>query len=77
MRIRIRLVTTLSLASAILAVATALSPQWIEAVFGVDPDNGNGFIEWGVVFVLAVFAVTAGVWVQHARGRLAVGDIDA
>jgi len=41
-----------------LAVAITLSsPQWIEAVFHVDPDEGSGALEWTVVVVLCVFAL--------------------
>lgn len=50
-----------------LLILTLVVPDWIEAVFGVDPDNGNGTVEWlivgclGVVFV-ALVAVTTIDW---------------
>jgi hypothetical protein len=40
------------LTSALLIITTAW-PDWIERVFGVDPDGGNGAVEWAVVVVLA------------------------
>jgi hypothetical protein len=39
--------------TALLTVLTALVPAWIEAVFHVDPDGGNGTLE---VAILAGFA---------------------
>lgn len=44
-------------------VITAIWPDWIEEVTGLDPDNGNGAVEWfflGVLGVLfLIFAVRA------------------
>jgi hypothetical protein len=39
---------------------TALFPPWIEA-FGLEPDGGSGSAEWGIVAVLGVVALTAGL----------------
>ena len=43
----------------LLAVLTALVPDWIEAVFGVDPDGGNGAVETDVVITLAVLCAAS------------------
>ena len=48
-----------SAASALLLFLTALVPGWIEAVFGIEPDGGNGSLEWALVFALAVCAVAS------------------
>lgn len=41
-----------------LFLLTLVWRDWIEAVFGVDPDHGNGSAEWIVVGILGVLTVT-------------------
>ena len=44
---------------AVMAVITAFWPDWLETVFGVDPDGGNGTAEWLAVALLGVAAIVA------------------
>jgi hypothetical protein len=53
-RLRFWIEALLASTTALLTVLTALVPTWIEAVFHVDPDAGNGTLE---VAILAGFAV--------------------
>ena len=41
-----------------LAVLLTLAwPEWIEEVFGVDPDGGNGALEWAIVAVALILTL--------------------
>ena len=58
-RKRLRLDVGLAILSVLLFVATPLWPEWIEIVFGVDPDFGNGSLEWLIMELAAISAVVA------------------
>jgi hypothetical protein len=49
-------------------VATVFWPDWIELVFGADPDQGNGQTEWTIVAASGVLAV-ASIIVARIRWR--------
>lgn len=51
--------TTLALAAGFFAVLAAIWPNWIEA-FGIDPDRGEGSLEWAIPIVLATAALVLG-----------------
>jgi hypothetical protein len=43
-----------------LGLLTIVWHDWIESVFGVDPDHGSGSAEWIAVVVLLAIGATAG-----------------
>ena len=45
---------------ATLAAITAVVPEWLEVVFGIEPDGGSGSLEWTIVGALGVLAVLFG-----------------
>lgn len=51
----------LSGACLLLMVVTLISREWIEIVFGVDPDNGSGALEWALVVGLGLAAALSGL----------------
>ena len=53
LRRRFWIETALGSLTGILTVVTLISHEWIEIMFGVDPDRGSGALEWGIVLVLA------------------------
>jgi hypothetical protein len=68
----------LSVATLALTVAW---PEWIEALFGVDPDGGDGSLEWAIVGALAICTVTLPLlarreW-RHAHRALPAPRVDS
>lgn len=57
--------------SAFLAVLTLITREWIELLFGVDPDGGDGSFEWLLVVGLAGLALGLGL-LARAEWRHAV-----
>jgi len=53
----------------ILAIFTLFWPQWIESVFKVDPDGGNGSAEWLTVGILLTATVLLAVDAHSVRRR--------
>lgn len=60
----------LAVASAVLAVATAVHPDWIESLTGLDPDAGSGSVEWAITLILALAAVALAVGARFTRSAL-------
>lgn len=67
LRGRFWLELALAAIAVVLFVLTLVWHDWIEA-FGIEPDGGNGSLEWVVVGVFAVAAVVCG---GLARGGVA------
>ncbi len=67
----------LAAACAVLAVATAIHPDWIESLTGLDPDAGSGSAEWAVTLVLALVAVALAAGARFTRATLRPGPVSA
>ena len=60
-RLRFRIELVIAGAATLLGLLTLVWPDWIEGVFGVDPDSHSGDLEWLVVVaLLGVAAVMTG-----------------
>jgi hypothetical protein len=59
-----RIEAVLAAILAALAILTAIVPDWIEATFSIDPDGGDGTVEW---LIVAVFALVALAVAARAR----------
>jgi hypothetical protein len=50
--------------SAALAILTLFTREWVEVIFGIDPDGGSGALEWVIVAASAVIAVGCAAWAR-------------
>ncbi len=55
---------------AVLFILTLVSRDWIEEVFGIDPDRHSGLLEWLIAAVMLVAAVGAGTLARRQWRRL-------
>jgi hypothetical protein len=58
----------------VLFVITLIRNDWIEIVFGVDPDNNNGTFEWLIVGALLLVTITLFILAscEWRRARVAI-----
>jgi len=56
-RVRFWIEVILAAVTAALLLLTLISREWIEEVFGVEPDADSGALEWAIVIALAVAMV--------------------
>ena len=69
-QIRYRFELILSMLSGIALILTVAVPDWIEAVFGIDPDRGSGATEWGIAFGLLISTVALTLLTRRDRRTL-------
>jgi hypothetical protein len=68
-RRRFLIETALAVASAALLLLTLISKEWIEFLFGVDPDGGSGALEWAIVGAMLALTVAFGALARRDRPR--------
>jgi hypothetical protein len=64
----------LAIVTSILFVFTLAQRDWIEMVFGLDPDQGNGSLEWLIVGALLVVTIALSTLASYEwrRARAAI-----
>jgi hypothetical protein len=55
--------------SAIVLVMTVATPDWIERIFGLEPDAGDGSTEWGWAISLALVTLALFADARRLRAR--------
>ncbi len=71
MRTRVGVEAALAGSSGLLCLLTLMQRDWIEGVFGVDPDGHGGWLEWLIVALLLSLAMALGRRAQQQTGRVA------
>ena len=69
MRTRLWIEVGLGVVSGLLLVLTLVTREWIELIFGIDPDGGSGALEWLIVAVLVLLTLTFGALAHRERRR--------
>ena len=69
-KLRVGCESVLSIACASLALLSTVWPDWIEALTGLDPDQGDGAVEWGLVAGFALAALVSGLMARQHWRRL-------
>ncbi|KQU81169.1 MULTISPECIES: hypothetical protein [unclassified Rhizobacter] len=70
LQVRFVVEATLAAVSACALALTLAWPQWIEDVFGFEPDGGDGSSEWGLTLALAIATLAAGAAATRDWRRL-------
>lgn len=71
--IRSRTEAILATIFASLAIVTMVWPAWLEVVFSIDPDAGNGSLEWILTVSFGLLAVATALFARRdfRRARIA------
>jgi hypothetical protein len=67
-QVRVRAEMALSVLAAALGAVTIVRRDWLEVVFGVDPDGGSGETEWLIVAACFALSVVL-VWLARRDAR--------
>ena len=67
--------SVLSSEAVVLLAVTLTSRDWIEVVFGVDPDGRSRALEWVIVVAVVAVALTAAAAARYEWRRAAVRNV--
>ena len=73
---RYRLQVACAAACAVLTIAAAVLPTWIERLTGLEPDGGSGALEWLLAVAVGTLSIVFGVLAYRTRRRLAHAKAD-
>ena len=62
---RARIEIALAAIAGVLTLVSIIWPTWIESLFEESPDAGSGALEWAIVGLFGLLAVTAAVLARH------------
>ena len=73
--LRLWIETAFGVVSALALVMTLTMPDWIERIFGLEPDDGDGSTEWGLAISLAIATLVLFADAYRLRSRSAQAPV--